>query len=72
MTSATPGPERFHLTVATAGRTVMHGWWSREVTARSKFRDWIGAYSKMPDAHLVLAERTGAGEQVLESWPDAL
>lgn len=71
MTSAAPGPERFHLTVATAGRTVMHGWWSSEATARGKFRDWVGTYRKMPDVHVVLAERTGGGELLLESWPAA-
>ncbi|MER5917106.1 hypothetical protein ABT124_43865 [Streptomyces sp. NPDC001982] len=69
MTSTATDPERYHLTMSTAGRPAMHGWWPKEATARGKFRDWIGAYSKMPDAHVTLAEQTGAGEQLLESWP---
>ena len=26
--------DRFHLTLAAAGRPAMHGWWARESTAR--------------------------------------
>lgn len=69
MTAPAPDPQRFHLTVSTTGRPVMHGWWSREATARDKFRDWIGAYGRMPDARVSLAERIGAGERLVESWP---
>ncbi|AYC43276.1 hypothetical protein [Streptomyces griseorubiginosus] len=69
MTVPAPDPQRFHLTVSSSGRPVMHGWWSREATARDKFRDWIGAYGGMPAAHLLLAERTGDDERPVESWP---
>ncbi|WP_405673312.1 hypothetical protein [Streptomyces sp. NBC_01530] len=57
---------RFHLTLASTGRTVMSGWWADEATARGKFRDWIGR--NVADARVVLVdEETG---RVLASWPD--
>jgi len=70
MTGPAPDPQRFHLTVSATGRPVMHGWWSRETTARDKFRDWIGAYGRMPAAHVLLVERIGADERLVESWPE--
>lgn len=69
MTGPAPDPQRFHLTVSSTGRPVMHGWWSREATARDKFRDWIGAYGGMPAAQVLLVERTGADERLVERWP---
>ncbi|MEU0411884.1 hypothetical protein ABZ307_29240 [Streptomyces griseorubiginosus] len=70
MTGPAPDPQRFHLTVSSTGGPVMHGWWSRETTARDKYRDWIGAYGRMPAAHIRLVERLGAAdERLLESWP---
>ncbi|WP_141203518.1 hypothetical protein [Streptomyces griseorubiginosus] len=69
MTDPAPDPQRFHLTVSSGGRPVMHGWWSREATARDKFRDWIGAYGAMPAARLLLVERSGHDERLVESWP---
>jgi hypothetical protein len=63
-------PERFHLTLSTAGRTVIHGWWTTEATAHSKYRNWIDTYSTLPDAHVALAELTNSGEQLLASWPN--
>lgn len=69
MTGPAPDPQRFHLTVSSTGRPVMHGWWSREATARDKFRDWIGAYGGMPGARVLLVERTGADERLVECWP---
>ncbi|MFE3853888.1 hypothetical protein ACFXPN_22440 [Streptomyces griseorubiginosus] len=70
MTGPAPDPQRFHLTVSATGRPVMHGWWSRESTARDKFRDWIGAYGRMPAAHVCMVERIGAEERLMESWPE--
>ncbi|MFF0013667.1 hypothetical protein [Streptomyces sp. NPDC005374] len=70
MTDTAPDPQRFHLTVSATGRPVMQGWWSREATARDKFRDWIGAYGRMPGAHVALTERAGADERLLENWPE--
>ncbi|WP_409468413.1 hypothetical protein [Streptomyces sp. HC307] len=60
-------PGRFHLTLTTAGRPVVHGWWGSEATARGKLTDWIGL-SKGPDARVTLVdEETG---DTLASWPD--
>lgn len=59
-------PDRFHVTLASAGRPVMHGWWGSELVARSKFRDWVG--SGVADARVVLVdEETGV---TLDSWPE--
>lgn len=69
MTGNAPDPQRFHLTVSATGRPVMQGWWSREATARDKFRDWIGAYGRMRGAHVALTECVGADERLLENWP---
>jgi hypothetical protein len=60
--------ERYHLTLSSAGRPVMHGWWRREPVARGKFRDWIGEHGTLPDARVTLVdEETG---DVLTTWPD--
>ena len=65
-----PAPERFHVTVSSVGRPIMHGWWAAPATARNKFRDWIGEYSKMPEVYITLTERAGTDELLLTSWPD--
>lgn len=60
--------ERFHLTLASAGRPVMHGWWASESTARKKHRDWIGEHGNLPAARITLVdEETG---ETLTTWPD--
>jgi hypothetical protein len=59
-------PDRYHLTLSSAGRTVQQGWWPLESTARSKFREWVG--SGVADARVTLVdEETGA---VLTEWPE--
>lgn len=60
--------ERFHLTLTTAGRPTMHGWWGSESTARGKFRDWIDSYSSLPDARVTLVDEE-AGE-TLAVWQE--
>ncbi|MFF4489398.1 hypothetical protein ACFY0F_23365 [Streptomyces sp. NPDC001544] len=61
-------PERYHLTLASRGQPVQHGWWGSEETARRKFTRWIGEYGSMPDAQVTLVdEETGT---VLTTWPD--
>lgn len=58
-------PERFHVTLTSAGRPVMRGWWGSEATARGKFRDWVGRGAA--DARVVLVdEATG---ETLDEWP---
>ena len=61
-------PSRFHLTLTTAGRPVMHGWWGSEATARDKFRDWIGERGSLPAARVTLVDEQE--HRVLASWPD--
>jgi hypothetical protein len=63
-----PDPNRYHLTRITAGRTVQHGWWGSEVTARRKFSAWVGSYGTIPDTRITLADdETG---ETLTTWPD--
>ena len=57
--------DRFHLTLATAGRPVMHGWWPSESTARGKFRDWVGL--GVADARVLLVDE--AMGETLDEWP---
>jgi hypothetical protein len=62
-------PDRFHLTLTSAGRPVMHGWWSDEAVARAKHRDWIGGeHGSLPAARITLVdEETGT---LWTAWPD--
>jgi hypothetical protein len=61
-------PERFHVTLSSADRPMMQGWWASEATARDKVRDWIGERGNLPDARVTLVdEETGT---VLTTWPD--
>jgi hypothetical protein len=58
--------DRFHLTLTTAGRPVMHGYWPLESTARSKFTSWVGL--GVADARVLLVdEATGV---TLDEWPN--
>lgn len=60
-------PDRFHVTLSSAGRPVAQGWWGSEATARGKFREWVGDWGQ-PGARVTLVdEETGC---VLTEWPD--
>jgi hypothetical protein len=60
-------PDRYHLTLTTDGRPVMHGWWAKESTARRQFRSWVGEHG-LPGARIVLVdEETG---ETLTEWPE--
>jgi hypothetical protein len=60
-------PARYHVTLASAGRPVQHGWWDSEATARRKLAAWVGEWGGLPDARITLVdEDTG---QTLEGWP---
>jgi hypothetical protein len=61
-------PQRFHLTLTSAGRPVAHGWWASEVTARGKFRDWVGEHGALPDARVTLVDE--AAGAMLTIWPE--
>ena len=61
-------PDRFHVTLSSAGRLVQHGWWESEATARGKLVSWIGEWGTVDGARVTLVdEETGA---VLTEWPD--
>lgn len=61
-------PERFHLTLSSAGRTVMQGWWPLESTALRQLPVWVGSWGGLPDARITLVdEETG---EVLTEWPE--
>ena len=58
-------PERFHLTLTSAGRAVAQGWWGSETVARAKFTEWVGR--PVADARVTLVdEETG---ETLTTWP---
>lgn len=60
-------PERFHLTLTSAGLPSMQGWWASEATAREQFKVWVGNWGR-PGARITLVdEETGT---VLTEWPD--
>lgn len=61
-------PDRFHLTLATAGRPAVQGWWARESTARDMLPVWVGRWGDLPDARVTLVdEETGT---TLTEWPE--
>lgn len=60
--------ERFRITVSSASRTVMSGWWADEVAARDKFRDWIGSHRDLAEPHFTLTDETDG--TLLTSWPE--
>ncbi|MGW6481295.1 hypothetical protein ACWGDS_25940 [Streptomyces sp. NPDC055059] len=62
---------RYRLTITSAGAVVMQGWWPDLAAAERKFRSWIGSYSGIPEAKIVLTERGDFGDdQILKQWPD--
>ncbi|MET8113841.1 hypothetical protein [Streptomyces prasinus] len=61
-------PERFHVVLSSEGRPVQHGWWSSEVVARGKFRDWVGEWGELPDARVTLTDEETGTE--LTTWPE--
>jgi hypothetical protein len=66
--SSNHSPTRYHLTLTSTGRPVMHGWWGSEPVARGKFRDWIGEHGTLPSARVTLVdEDTGT---TLTTWPN--
>jgi hypothetical protein len=59
---------RYHLTVVSDGRPMLHGWWASEAVARGKFTSWVGQHGDRPGARITLTdEETGAR---LTEWPD--
>jgi hypothetical protein len=60
--------QRYHLTLSTGGRPVMHGWWGKRATAERKFSSWIGEHGSVSGARVVLVDEQE--QRVLTSWPD--
>jgi hypothetical protein len=60
--------QRYHLTLSTGGRPIMHGWWGDRATAERKFRRWIGEHGSVDGARVVLVDEQE--QLVLASWPD--
>lgn len=61
-------PDRYHLTLTSTGRPVMHGWWGSEAVARSQYNTWKRSWGELPDARVQLVDKE-AGE-TLTSWPE--
>ncbi|MFF1962935.1 hypothetical protein ACFVW5_04805 [Streptomyces sp. NPDC058232] len=61
--------ERFHLTLWTGDRPVMHGWWGQLPTAEKKYLRWVGERGSRPGARITLTDEADGG-RVLKSWPD--
>lgn len=60
--------QRYHLTLYTGDRPVMHGWWGKRATAERKFTRWIGEHGSVTGARIVLVDERK--RRVLKSWPD--
>jgi hypothetical protein len=60
--------QRYHLTLSTGGRPVMHGWWGKRATAERKFSSWIGEHGTVDGARITLVDEQE--QLVLTSWPD--
>ena len=60
---------RFHLTLTTGGKPVMHGWWPDLATAERKFAAWKNERGGRAGARITLTDEAD-GEQVLKAWPD--
>jgi hypothetical protein len=59
--------DRYHLLLTLDGRPAMHGWWSKESTARRQFASWVGERGDMPAVRITLVD-TETGEK-LAAWP---
>lgn len=65
MNQQTGGP-RYHLTLTSDGRPVMHGWWASEATARRKFTAWVGERGQLGARVTLVDEETG---ETVAAWP---
>ncbi|MGV2914685.1 hypothetical protein [Streptomyces alfalfae] len=61
----------FRVILSTNGRPVMYGWWRKRSVADRKFTSWIGEYSTIADARVVLEEQAADGTwKQVRVWPD--
>ncbi|MEU8829303.1 hypothetical protein [Streptomyces sp900116325] len=61
--------QRYHLTLTTDGKPVMHGWWADLSTAERKYKAWIGERGSRKGARITLTDEADGG-RVLKAWPD--
>jgi hypothetical protein len=59
--------ERYHLTLTTGSRPVMHGWWGDLATAERKYTEWIGEHGSVDGARITLVDEQE--QRVLAGWP---
>ncbi|MEV0556175.1 hypothetical protein AB0I27_22335 [Streptomyces sp. NPDC050597] len=59
--------QRYHLTLHSGARPVMHGWWASRATAEAKFSSWKGEHGGVTGARLLLVDE--AEREVLAVWP---
>lgn len=62
-----PDQERFHLTLSTGDRPVMHGWWLDQATAGRKWKRWRRDFVDMPNVSVTLTDT--ADGRVVHRWP---
>lgn len=61
-------PQRYHLTLYTGARPVMHGWWDDRAIAEDKHAAWKRGHGSVTGARIVLVDEQE--QRVLASWPD--
>ena len=61
-------PGRYHLTLHSGDRPVMHGYWADLATAEDKFTRWIGEHGSVDGARVTLVDEE-TGEELAE-WPE--
>jgi hypothetical protein len=59
--------QRYHLTLSSAGRAMMQGWWENEEIARGMLPAWVGNWGELPDARVTLVDEESG--ETLTSWP---
>ncbi|WP_338704292.1 hypothetical protein V2W30_40980 (plasmid) [Streptomyces sp. Q6] len=62
-------PDRYHLTLAIDGRTILRGWWDNAGTADGKFDGFRDEHEAHAGAHLLLTEWDAGREWPLREWP---
>lgn len=60
--------QRYHLTLYTGDRAVMHGWWDDRATAERKHTAWKREHGSVDGARIALVDEQE--QRVLASWPD--
>ncbi|MFF1707136.1 hypothetical protein [Streptomyces sp. NPDC058252] len=51
-----------------ANGPAVEGEWALASTARARYTEWVGIYSKDPEVVVWLIEKTGGRERALRTW----